>query len=185
MLRPEAGHRRPSVEAVPGGGGGRGLGGPPLLVLAQGGGQGVTLQPGRAGDLDPSDDLLPDGVDDREEGDVVHCGLARQDDEDVSTIVVPQVVVSVVLVGNVYSELVRTCPETCLEPEPPLSPHVQVELRDVEGFVVQELDLVRPQLLQAGPLLLWEPLQEQSSGHLRVVRNENLSEVDCEPRAPD
>ena len=44
----------------------------------------MTLQPGRAGDLDPSDDLLPDGVDDREEGDVVHSGLARQDDEDVS-----------------------------------------------------------------------------------------------------
>ena len=169
---------------VRGGGGGRLLW-PPLLVLAQGGRQRVTLQPGRARDLDPPDHLLPDGVHHGQAGDVVHGGLPGQHYEDVPAVVVHQVVVSVVLVGDVHGEGVGTGPQTGLEPVPSLAPHVQVELGDVEGLVVQELDLVRPQLLQAGLLLLREPLQEDPPRDLGVVRYEDLSEVDSEPGAPD
>ena len=144
----------------------------------------MTLQAGGWRDLNAADDGLPDGVHHGQVGDVVHRGLPGQDEQDISAAVVHQVVVSVVLVRNVHTEGVRAVPQTGLEPVAPLPPHVEVELRDVESPVVHDLDLVRPQLLQAGLVLLGKSVQEQTSRHWRVVGNENLAEVDREPSAP-
>ena len=75
--------------------------------------------------------------------------------------------------------------ETSLEPVAFISACVEEEVWDVECLVIQDLDGIRPQLLQVGLVDLREPLQEVLSGNLGVKWDEDVGKVDCESWTPD
>ena len=168
------------------GGGGRGVSvRPPLGVLTKRGGDGVGLKLLYARDADPAEHPVPDHVPHGEAGDVVHGGGARQDDNDVPAGVVHQIVVPVVLVGDVHVELIRAGAEAGLEPVALLAARVEVEGWNEEASVIKDLDWVRAKFLQTSLVKLGESLKKEPPWHFRIMRNEYFSKVDSKPGTPD
>ena len=90
----------------------------------------------------------------------------------------------VIFIWNIHREFVRIHPQTGLKPVSLLSCRVEVEVGNVEGFIIQNLNWIRPQLLQVCLVNLREPLQEVSPRNLGVVGDEDVGKVDSKSWTP-